>query len=222
MSILVKKTLIIANSAGRVNCETTYYYDCLDVTYDGGSTYTSCSYSGSRTDCGVAERGDPDILQNEIIEAGPSAGGGGTGGASNSDKKDCVNPFDPELNVPCNDVTCGDGYVSNDNGGCLKIDYIDIDLEYLSLLEKSSKPLDEFDNRCSGMIESWDKSISKNKEVAGFFTTGGGLIITDVGSYKNSSLTGIYVHNGKGFYQWPESNGGPPSNIHSGSFYVIA
>lgn len=90
-----------------------------------------------------------------------------------------------------------------------------------SKLEVSIKPREEFGDKCTGLQSAWNLSRTQNKEVAGFITTGGGLVTTNVGTYTSSKVIGLYEHyNGStytSYYQYPVSQGAPKI-VHPGMF----
>ena len=109
---------------GRVGCETTYHFFCWEVTIGDHTGSTTCEYTGSSTTCRVINDGGGDgIHPDEIIDAGLKGGGGGeTSNQGNNSSSLCPSPLNPDVMVSCNDVTCGEGYESDGNGGCMRVD----------------------------------------------------------------------------------------------------
>lgn len=79
----------------------------------------------------------------------------------------------------------------------------------------SSKPLEEHNNKSTGIVRLWDMSQQTNKEIFGVLTKDGAILITQVLQSSSGGITGIYSHETKTHHQYP-TNQGVPSRVYAG------
>jgi len=122
---------------------------------------------------------------------------------------------------PANECVVGQiAMFLGENGGCTdeNKDFIESIIESLedgiefdekNLEFYSEKPLDEFDDKCEGIIALWQRSIDSGNEVFGVLTMDGAILITQEGSPDTVGIGGLYEFNGITYYQYPISHGAP-------------
>ena len=91
------------------------------------------------------------------------------------------------------------------------------------LIGSGNKPLFEYSNKCTGMMNIWNDY--PNNEVYGYITKDNKLIVTNIVSYNGGGATGLYKHEGTYYYTYPENQGAPTENyagmIHIAGRYFI-
>lgn len=87
------------------------------------------------------------------------------------------------------------------------------------IYDEGDKPLEEFNNKCTGINRVWQLSQASGDEYAAVLTTDGAILITQQLNSNGGGIIGIYNHNGNTYYQYPASQGSP-SRTYAGQLNV--
>ncbi|WP_289021961.1 hypothetical protein [uncultured Salegentibacter sp.] len=83
------------------------------------------------------------------------------------------------------------------------------------IFDEGDKPLEEYDDKCTGISRVWELSQRDGDEYAAVLTLDGAILITQQLGTRGGGISGIYNYNGTTYYQYPASQG-RPSRTYSG------
>lgn len=93
------------------------------------------------------------------------------------------------------------------------------------IFEEGNKPLEEYDDKCTGVNRIWELSQNSGDEFAAVLTTDGAILITEQLNSNGGGIGGIYQYSGITYYQYPISQGAPArgylGQIESAGRYFI-